>query len=462
MARKLVNPVLALVVAMSLWLVALTTPATAAAANLTVCGKVVAYVPATSLTAGALTLGAVPLVVAAGVDLPSTVRVGANLCLQVRLDSASRISDVLSVKANAAASINICGRISAYAAARARAAGSLTIAGRTLAIAAGTPLPASVRVGANLCLSLNVNGAGQVTKGTVRANTTTTARVCGVVTGYLRSTTTSAGRLSIGGRSFPIGLGASLPAAVKAGANLCTDLQLNTFGQIKEGTARANVTTAVDVCGRVNAVAAASPTADGRLSIGSRSWLVAAGADLPASVRTAAYVKARLAVDAFGRLARVSVVRAGANLADACEATGSQPSPTPSPSDGASLSGNSSVGPSGGALRAEGGVAFISPDGGQARAAPSTSDGGQAAFGANNNTRDSNGAPRSATGRSDLAMPSTDTFLHTGSTVAGMAVPALAGGLIAAVGFALGRRRSAANWPEPRTGLGLNDGEAGR
>jgi hypothetical protein len=142
----------------------------------------------------------------------------------------------------------------------------------------------------------------------------------------------------------------------------------------------------------------------------------------------------------------MSVVRAGMSLADACQETGSEPSPTPSPSGGAN--------PSESTEPAEGGNASTSPDGGQAGAAPNTIEGGQQAFDGNN-TCDPNGSPQSATGRSDLELPSTDTMLRTGGTVAGMAVPALAGGLVSILAFVLGRRRATAGGPDD---LGIGDG----
>ena len=56
------------------------------AASVDVCGTVSVYVPATSLTSGALTVGGMPFVIAGGTSLSSSVQVGAHLCFDLTIN----------------------------------------------------------------------------------------------------------------------------------------------------------------------------------------------------------------------------------------------------------------------------------------------------------------------------------------------------------------------------------------
>jgi hypothetical protein len=379
------------------------TPASArAAVDLRLCGTVAVYVPATALTAGALTVGAVPLVIAAGTTLSSQVAVGANLCFALDLNASGKITGatvtanvtstinvcgvvssyvkadadstgritiggipfVLAVRAklpaivkiganlclkltlngfgqisrgsatiNATSTLNLCGVVTAYAKADANSTGSVTIGGRKLTLAIGSSLPASVKVGANLCLKLTLNLLGQVQNGTAKVNVSSTVQICGVVTAYARATNTATGLLTVGGRSFALAAASQLPASVAVGKDLCLSLTLNALGQVQNGTVQLNVDATLDVCGQVTAFVDASNTTNGSLTIGGVHRVVRAGTDLSAQIKAGAYLRLRLKVDVFGRVADAIVLKVGVSLADACQAAAS-PAPSGSPDPG--------------------------------------------------------------------------------------------------------------------------------
>ena len=391
------------------------------AVDLRLCGTVAVYVPATAVTAGALTIGSYPLVIAAGTTLSSQVAVGANLCFALDLNASGKITDA-TVTANVTATVNVCGVVSAYIKADANSTGTLTIAGISYVLAVGANLPARVVVGANLCLKLTLNGFGHITRGTATVNITSTLDLCGVVTAYARADANSTGSLTIGGRKLILAIGSRLPAAVRVGADLCVHLTLNTLGQVQGGTAKVNVTSTLQICGVVNAHARATLTSTGSLRIGGRTFVVAAGSHLPAEIRAGAnlclkltlnaigqvqdgtvqvnvnstlevcgqvtafvaatstsngsltiagshrtiaagadlstkinaraYLRLRLAVDVFGRVADATVLKVGVSLADACQAAATPDpsgSPVPDPSGSPDPSSSGSPNPSGSA-----------------------------------------------------------------------------------------------------------------
>jgi hypothetical protein len=287
------------------------------AVDLRVCGTVAAYVPPTTLLPGALTIGSSVLVVQAGTSVPASVQAGANLCLEIDLDLAGQVVGI-SASANVTTTVELCGVVTAFAAADADTTGVLTIGGSTLTLAAASSLPASVQVGSNLCLRLTLNGFGQVTNGSVQANAATTVDICGIVEAHALADADSTGTLRIGGQTFTTAAGSTLPASVQAGSDLCLRLTLNGFGQVANGTILVNATTTVEVCGQVTALIAATPTTDGRLVIGTLDREIAAGTALASEVRAGAFLRLRLVVDAFGRVADDAVLAVGATLAEAC------------------------------------------------------------------------------------------------------------------------------------------------
>ncbi|HUG86820.1 MAG TPA: hypothetical protein VMM13_19780, partial [Euzebya sp.] len=301
-----------------------------ATSTLRLCGVVTAYAEADATSTGSLTIGGRTLDVAINVDLPAAVRVGADLCATFELNGFGQIRDG-EVTANATSTVRICGVVSAYAEATPTKTGSLSIGSRNFVVAMGADLPAAVRAGADLCATLELNAFGQIQDGNVTANVTSTVQICGVVDAFTKATATKTGSLTIDGRRFLVAMGADLPAAVKAGADLCATLELNAFGQVQDGTVTANVGSTLTVCGQVTAFAAASANQNGSLTIGGMSKTIAAGGDVDSRVEVGAFVKLRLTLNAIGQINEVTVLRVGVSLSDACDGPSATASPTPTP-----------------------------------------------------------------------------------------------------------------------------------
>lgn len=301
--------------AMTAWLPAQVRGAT----QLQICGTVSAHVPATLLGTGLLTVGGTALVIAPGADVDSDIQAGSSLCLDLALDTSGRITGATAY-ANVTSSVDVCGIVSAVAAADADSTGSLTIGGQSFVLAAGSNLPASVQAGADLCLALTLNAFGQVSDGAAQANVTSTVRVCGVISAFAAADADSAGSLVIGGQSFSLAAGSSLPAAVQTGADLCTTLTLNAIGQVTDGTAEANIASTVEVSGRVTAHEQATAGSDGRLAIAGVERPIAAGTTLSEQVQVGACVTMRLSLDAMGRIVNGAVLAADGSLTSGCGA----------------------------------------------------------------------------------------------------------------------------------------------
>jgi hypothetical protein len=268
--------------------------------------------------------------------------------------------------------LRLCGRVNAYVPPTALLAGTVTVGPATLLIAAGTDVSSQVEVGANLCFDLEIDTAGRITDSTVTANTTTAVDICGMVNAHAAADADSYGSLQIGGVDFVLAAGSQLPATVRAGANLCLDLTLNAFGQVSGGTAQANITSTVDVCGQVTAFSAATATGDGSLTIDSVPRAVAARTTLSSQVRAGAFLRLRLTLDVFGRIADDAVLAAGASLAAICGA-GVQASASPGASSSANPSAPASDDPSPTPSQGSGGAA-----GAGSSASPSSAGGAQA------------------------------------------------------------------------------------
>lgn len=301
----------------------------ARAGSLKVCGEVTVYVKATVLGTGLLTINGVPFVILAGASLPAAVAVGADLCLDLSTNLLGLVTGA-AVTANVSTKLKLCGTVVAYTKATATTAGLLKIGAKTLTIGIGNTLPATVAVGANLCIDLELDAFGRVKDGEVIANVETHLKICGKVSAYVKATASTEGLLTIAGRTFKIAVDEDLPAVVDVDADLCLDLTLNAFGQISDCGAILNVESTLDVCGQVTAYAAAGSTTNGSLTIAGLHKVIAAGADIDTKVKAAAYLKLRLTVDAFARIAKATVLKVGISVDDAC-GTGSTPAPTQNP-----------------------------------------------------------------------------------------------------------------------------------
>ena len=393
--------------------------------KLKVCGTVTAYTEATATTAGLLKVGSKTWTLAVLSSLPATVDVGADICIELELDGHGHVSDG-EVAANVETSVRICGTVAAYTAATASALGQLNIAGHTWVVALATQLPASVQAGADLCLDLSLNGFLQVKDGDVTANVEGSLEICGTVTAYAAATATTLGQLKVAGRTLVMALDADLPASVRAGADLCLDLTLNGFLQVKDGTAVANVESTLEVCGQVTAYVAATPTADGSLTIAGILRKVRAGADVDAGVAAGAYLKLRLTTDVFARIAKATVVKVGVSVNDACsdavpdasQEPGSSSDPGSSQEPGSSNDPGSSQDP--GSSPAPDSSHEPGASGPPAGDIDSCVDGGVGTIGRGSGD--------------DTFLPSTDALGRATGVIASNAIPLLAIGLLGALG----------------------------
>jgi hypothetical protein len=213
-----------------------------------VCGDVTAYAAATASATGLLKIAGHTFVTAVDSHLPASIVAGADLCIDLTLDGYARVSDG-KVTANAQAQLKVCGTITAYTAATATATGLLKIAGRTFVLAIDTDLPALVRVGADLCLDLTINGFGQVGGGSAVVNVTSTLDVCGKATAYAAATSTTDGSLAFAGVVRKIAAGSNLGAGIAVGAYLKLHLVLDVFGRIADATVLKVGVSVEDACG---------------------------------------------------------------------------------------------------------------------------------------------------------------------------------------------------------------------
>jgi hypothetical protein len=191
--------------------------------------------------------------------------------------------------ARAATTLEVCGTVNAYVKPTALLAGAITIGGTPWEIAAGASATGDIEAGAHLCLRLTLNSNGTITDlVAVKADASSSLRICGEVTAYTEATALATGRLTIGPRTLTVAAGADLPASVHVGADICADFELNGFGQIRDGDITANSTSTLKLCGDVTAFAEATPTSTGGLTIGGRHFVLAMGADLPGAVEVGA------------------------------------------------------------------------------------------------------------------------------------------------------------------------------
>ena len=242
-----------------------------------------------------------------------------GLIFSLAMVAAVAASSAAPPPARADTELKVCGEVAAYTPATALLPGALTVGATPFLVAAGTTLGSSVAVGANLCFDLTLGLGGGITGATVVANVSSTPSVCGSVTAFTAATTTATGALTINGVTFVIAVGAALPAVVSAGADLCLRLTLNGLGQVLGATAQANATSTLDICGVVDAYAAAGSTSAGTLTIAGQTFAIAAGTTMPASVNAGADLCMRLTLNGIGQ---VSAAVAQANLVSTIEVCG--------------------------------------------------------------------------------------------------------------------------------------------
>jgi hypothetical protein len=203
--------------------------------SLKLCGEISGLTEATGSTTGSLGIAGQQLPIAAGANLPASVRDGANLCLNMQLNGLGQIKGT-DVSANAGPTLQVCGIVTDIARATATKTGKLAIEGQQFTLASGSSIPASVDDGANLCMSLKLNGFGQVSRGTAQANVTTVAEVCGQVDSFTAASETNDGRLAIGNVDRDIAAGTPMDRSVRAGAFVQLRYQVDAFGRIADAS----------------------------------------------------------------------------------------------------------------------------------------------------------------------------------------------------------------------------------
>ena len=284
-----------------------------AGGNVSLCGVVSAYSPATANQAGSVTIGGQTIPIAAGTTLVGNnlLTAGNNVCLNGQLNANGQLSNgTVTANASGGGSVQLCGVLTAFQAATANAPGSITVGGQTFPIAAGTTLNGQdlLRLGSDVCLSGSLNASGQINNGTVTANAGGSVSVCGTVTAFTPASANAPGSITIGGQTIPIAVGVVLAGQdqIRVGNTYCLSGDLNAQGQVRDGTITAQVGggSSVNICGVVTAFQAATANTAGSITIGGQTIVIAPGTTLTGQdvVNTGDNYCLQGGVDASGRI----------------------------------------------------------------------------------------------------------------------------------------------------------------
>jgi hypothetical protein len=199
-----------------------------------------------------------------------------------------QVARTSSAFANVTTGGSTCGVLMSYVAATPTTAGQIVLSSTSYAIAPGTTLSGnpSFLIGSNVCLTPTVNASGQIIGGTLSTNVVTAVNVCGVVTAYTASTTTTAGLVTIAGQTYAIAPGVALTGAgLVAAAVVCLTASLNSTGQISAGSFNGTVgsTSTVSLCGTFGGYTAATTTTPGSIIISGQAIPIGVGVVLSGS-----------------------------------------------------------------------------------------------------------------------------------------------------------------------------------
>lgn len=193
-------------------------PATVApgGTQVAICGQVSSFTAATPTTAGSITFSTANVTttypILAGVTLvgQTAISTGVNVCLSGLLDtSGNLVNGVITVATTTP--IVVCGPVTAYTPATATALGSLTIAGIVFPTALGATFTGTpVTVGANLCITAQLSGLGNLVSGNAVVNTSGAASLTGPFTTYIPATATTNGFVTFGTNTFVIPAGSTI------------------------------------------------------------------------------------------------------------------------------------------------------------------------------------------------------------------------------------------------------------
>lgn len=210
-----------------------------------ICGAFGGFTPATAGTLGSIVISGQVIPIALGVVLGGSTPLGANatVCLNGTENAAGQLI-VGTVSPTALAPLSICGVVTAYTLSTPSTAGTITIGGQTYGIAPGVALDGSnllaITANPTLCLQANLNGAGQISTGSLgfTLGGVPSVNVCGTVTAYTAATTATAGTITVAGNTLTINAGANFVGAVQptVGLGVCLSLVVNASGAILGGT----------------------------------------------------------------------------------------------------------------------------------------------------------------------------------------------------------------------------------
>lgn len=269
--------------------------------NFRLCGVVSFLAPPSFGGFGSITINGRNVAFAPGAFIfnLSAAGTGNDICLIGTLNSAGQISSA-SVTADvpltivATAPTTVCGVVSSYTPASATTFGSVVIGGATYSIVANSSIGGSglLSNGANVCLQLTLNSAGQITLATVTSNGGIQVSVCGPISSYTAATSTVAGLLTIAGITFPVAANATVsgPTTVTATSTLGLTLSINGQGQVTAANITSTSCTAITISGPITGFVPATATSAGSITIAGFTFSVAVGtvlnlAGVPLSAR---------------------------------------------------------------------------------------------------------------------------------------------------------------------------------
>jgi len=263
-------------------------------AEVTLNGLVTAYVRATASTNGSITVGGKTFVIKAGTSLPLCVHVGVNLKLRLDLTAGGQVRGC-SILQIIAGNVTLDGLVTALVRPTGSTAGSITIGGIKLRLKAGLSLPAAIAVGVRARLNLDISD------GTIRGCQLVSASltISGLVSAYVKTTSSTNGSITIGGKKLVIQAGVALPSAIKVGVRAKLALTLSATGHV---TRCSFISASVFVSGLLNVYVPATATSNGRLTVGGASFVVKAGTSLPLLLSIGLLVKLTLKLNSGGQV----------------------------------------------------------------------------------------------------------------------------------------------------------------
>ena len=181
-----------------------------------ICGGVTSFTAAGATTAGSITFSTANVTttfpIVAGVTLvgQNAISTGVNVCLSGLLNDGRECRQRRYHRGDHDP-IVVCGPVTAYTPATATSLGSLTIAGIVFPTALGATFTGtSVTVGANLCITAQLSGLGNLVSGNAAVNASGALSLTGPFTTYIPATATTNGFVTFGTNTFVIPAGSTI------------------------------------------------------------------------------------------------------------------------------------------------------------------------------------------------------------------------------------------------------------